>query len=545
VRGLAYVPGYVAEGSDADAAQRNLVAHELGHSLGRNHAANSGLQVKTNYITNVVAMVTNVVTSVWKSGRCDEWSPNTAPDFPMLPYGPSLAPVLGPWSPPKEMIFGFDHLQQLVISPSNTFDLMSYCNTGYSKPIPGSTSFPWMSLYTYTNIFNALINRWGGGGAPAPSSLPVGGEFLLVRGMLDETRLAFDLLPLYSLTLNAAPAPPDPGPYLLHLLDASGALLSEIPFTPDFSDSEFDPTSDDPTLPLAGYFTLVVPLVPGLARLEVWHGGQLLVSRNASAHAPAVQIFQPLGGETFGPGQIALQWNASDADADTLSAMVQYSRDNGVTWDTLTLDHEPSSLNLDPALLMASPQARLRVTVSDGFSSARADTGVFTVQNHPPAVTIRAPNPGDVFFGEQTMVLEASAFDFDDGPLSGASVQWQSNRDGQLGVGPMLLRSSSTLSEGTHLLTVTASDSAGLTTTNSVSVQVFRTTPPVLTVATDTAGIVLSWPALLVDYFVQTSTNLSTSTWVTLTNAPVLVGDQWTLGRSIEERVRFYRLIKP
>src|SRR5260221_676879 len=58
---------------------------QLGHNPNRQHAVNSAL----GRDTNIVGMVTNI----WKSGRCDEWALDAAPDFPMLPYLGMLAPV--------------------------------------------------------------------------------------------------------------------------------------------------------------------------------------------------------------------------------------------------------------------------------------------------------------------------------------------------------------------------------------------------------------------------------------------------------------------
>jgi uncharacterized repeat protein (TIGR01451 family) len=469
VRGQGDLPGYVASGSDAP-RQYYLVSHELGHTLGRFHATHSTLGLVTNIV--------GPVTTIWKHGRCDEWAPNIAPDFPMLPYGGSLAPALGPWSPADDMIFGYDHLQTLVINPEDTFDIMSYCLSWAGTTIPGSTSFSWPSFYSYTNIMNEITSRWGGVPRPGIVHAASISQYLIVRGHLNEARGTFNLLPIYTIPFDVAPAAPTPGPYLIRLLDAGGAMLNQIAFTPEFGNSEFNPVTDDPTLPFEGHFDVPVPAPPGLARLEIWHNGQLLGARNATPNPPVVQITRPASGDQFGPGPIVIQWTASDPDGDPLNYLVQYSRDNGASWDTVVLDHEAKSLTLDHEFLMASPQARFCVIATDGLRSARSVTaGTFTVQNHPPIIEIRTPHEGDLFFANQAIIFEASAYDLEDGFLGGTNVQWQSSLDGLLGTGPMLLREAGSLSEGTHLITLRATDSGGQAAVAQVNVNVSRTVP--------------------------------------------------------------------
>jgi hypothetical protein len=70
------------------------------------------------------------------------------------------------------------------------------------------------------------------------------------------------------------------------------------------------------------------------------------------------------------------------------------------------------------------------------------------------------------------------------------------------------------------------------------------------TVATLTAtrvggNALLSWPAAAAGFAVETSTNLSSPiNWVTLTNAPALVGNKWQLTVPASGTARFFRLIR-
>jgi len=61
------------------------------------------------------------------------------------------------------------------------------------------------------------------------------------------------------------------------------------------------------------------------------------------------------------------------------------------------------------------------------------------------------------------------ALDGEDGMLTGAALSWTSSLDGPLGAGSPLL---ATLSEGMHILTLTATDSQGHSRSASVTVTV-------------------------------------------------------------------------
>lgn len=66
-----------------------------------------------------------------------------------------------------------------------------------------------------------------------------------------------------------------------------------------------------------------------------------------------------------------------------------------------------------------------------------------------------------------------------------------------------------------------------------------------LTISADYGGqnIVLSWPVNNTVYTLSSAGNLDATTqWTPLTNAPVLVGDHWSVSLPISERVAYYRL---
>ena len=94
----------------------------------------------------------------------------------------------------------------------------------------------------------------------------------------------------------------------------------------------------------------------------------------------------------------------------------------------------------------------------------------------PPTVTISSPTDGSSTTFTQTVLLSGIVQDAEDADDS-LAVEWTSDHDGSIGSptpdssGAVALLTA-TLNIGSHLLTLSATDSAGLTGTATVSVSV-------------------------------------------------------------------------
>ncbi|RJQ18248.1 PKD domain-containing protein, partial [Candidatus Woesearchaeota archaeon] len=87
-------------------------------------------------------------------------------------------------------------------------------------------------------------------------------------------------------------------------------------------------------------------------------------------------------------------------------------------------------------------------------------------ENHPPVVDIIKPANGAVFYVGDVIIFEGAAIDSEDGVLVPS---WSSSKDGNLGTGNTLAK---TLSKGTHVITLKATDSEGLVGTDTITVSV-------------------------------------------------------------------------
>lgn len=107
------------------------------------------------------------------------------------------------------------------------------------------------------------------------------------------------------------------------------------------------------------------------------------------------------------------------------------------------------------------------VTRTGGVLDAQAALDTANV-NNSPVVTIASPSQGALIQAGSLVTLSASASDVEDGDLS-AGLAWSSSRDGVLGAGASLAVS---LSPGSHVLTASVQDGAGLSGNRSVNVSV-------------------------------------------------------------------------
>lgn len=89
--------------------------------------------------------------------------------------------------------------------------------------------------------------------------------------------------------------------------------------------------------------------------------------------------------------------------------------------------------------------------------------------NTPPQIAISSPASGAVYSVGDSVSLDASATDQEDGNIS-TNIDWVSDVDGHLGFGASLTTSS--LSAGDHVISAMVTDSAGVTVSDQASITV-------------------------------------------------------------------------
>lgn len=234
----------------------------------------------------------------------------------------------------------------------------------------------------------------------------------------------------------------------------------------------FDAKNDDQYETETLGFAEVMPWHAATERIVIKRKGVALAERRVSPHAPTVRVLSPNGGESIG-AQANITWEASDSDGDPLSYTVFYNTGMDAIWWPIATGVTTTTISVDTSLLPGSAQGRVRVRMTDGMNTAEDDSdGAFVVPQKSPLVIIINPIAGrGIGPGEQSLLIGA-AYDPEDGFLPGAGLTWTSDRDGLIGHGRQVEMKA--LSPGSHVITLTATDSQGQTATAQVKSLVRR-----------------------------------------------------------------------
>lgn len=236
------------------------------------------------------------------------------------------------------------------------------------------------------------------------------------------------------------------------------------------SDSEVE-------LPAAG-FSVVFPTAVDpstLERIEIveLESGETVFTMNASDSAPSIELVEPRAGTAF-DGQVDLVWNSEDVDGDELLHFVRYSPDGERMVPLASnVSGERYTVDFDQLPTLVPGQGYLEVLASDGLNTSRAMTVQLGIDGplpisgggNAPWTHILTPDSGKSFPVAATVLLHASGWDLEDRGLHGDTIVWTSDLDGVVATGRTT--SVATLSVGVHQLSVTATDSSGLSTTDT------------------------------------------------------------------------------
>lgn len=196
----------------------------------------------------------------------------------------------------------------------------------------------------------------------------------------------------------------------------------------------------------------------GIARL-VGNGGQ----------DPTISITSPSNGASYVENtSITFSAMANDAEDGNLSNSISWRSNidgflnNG---SSISCPNSFSCLSVGIHLITA------RIEDSDGQIAEDAIAVEITEILNDPVVIISSPSDHASFLQGQTVTFAATASDDEDGNLT-SSITWNSSLDGNLGTGGST--SSSSLSEGQHVITAQVIDSHGQSNTHQITIDILQ-----------------------------------------------------------------------
>ena len=356
---------------------QSTLTHELAHGMGRVHAdkacgGNSDGQ------------------------EGEDWPPDNAGRMDGIGYDPNDFGVH------KDSRFG------LPTEATEYFDFMSYCwgDGTYS----GSNPARWVSVTGWVKtiaelVFRGHLGRKGAsrvGAAAETGRHPEANH----RGTAPTLRVRGSIAPdgtgqILSTERLPGPvgSPPPESDFSFVVRGADGAELARmIATSAEVSEGGFEVFADVPAA--------------GAERVElVTTSGAVLDSRARSAAAPGVTLDSPRNGEVGRKRSVSIRWATTDPDSPSRSATIEYSTNNGRTWDSVWSGPDSGRAVVPSEALAASKKGRIRVRVNDGFSEGSATSARLRVAGTPPRVTIHMPVTGTPLTAEDRVVLAGAASD--------------------------------------------------------------------------------------------------------------------------------------
>lgn len=183
---------------------------------------------------------------------------------------------------------------------------------------------------------------------------------------------------------------------------------------------------------------------------------------------PVPVITTPTAGSSFDKGQTITFTGAANDQEDgplTGTALVWTSSKDGQIGTGVLVQTTSLSSGNHVITLTATDS-------DDAFAYTNVSITVTTTQatNTAPTVAIATPGNNSSFSSVATVFFVGGATDPEDTALTGTSLVWTSNIDGQIGTGVFI--STSALSVGVHTITLTATDSGGLTDTDTITLTI-------------------------------------------------------------------------
>lgn len=291
---------------------------------------------------------------------------------------------------------------------------------------------------------------------------------IFISGVVDSEKETGNFKSIYVIESvpESMPATPPSGEYAIRFEDAANQDIGSYQFGVEFGFGGVD-------LPTAS-FMLVLPWRDDIARIILLKDNVQLDVRSASANPPQVRILSPNGGEILDGETEVIRWEASDPDGDKLVYVVEYSANNGESWEAIAIDVTETTADLYLGFLAKTDTALIRVLVSDGFFTRQDQSDdVFSIAVEQTVfVEIEG---GGVYASDQTVILDGEAYSntgsWDQDMFT---FTWSSSLDGIIGEGSELVINAQELSEGTHMITLTAQDEDMNTGSSSVTIQIYR-----------------------------------------------------------------------
>lgn len=324
----------------------------------------------------------------------------------------------------------------------------------------------WITPEVYSQVFAGLDPALKSGANAAARAAAAPQRLLFYGGSINAGGTV-RVEPWYGLSSTEAVSD-STGDTQIQAVDAAGKVLASQQISPQFYVRTNPPTIVD-WAPFEG----ALRFPDATAKFQIVQKGAVLYEIAVSANDPVISAVSPTSGGGTLDGPQTLTWTASDPDGDSLLFTVEYNPspdDPNSEWLVLAPDIRAPQWQDDFSTLPGAKAGAIRITATDGIRAATAQSQTFAVPFKAPLVYIDDLAGGSTFKKGQEIRLDAEAEDLQDGVLDNEKLVWTSDISGRLGMGSTLVLAG--LAPGSHTITLTATNSAGLSASQSIRITV-------------------------------------------------------------------------
>ena len=226
----------------------------------------------------------------------------------------------------------------------------------------------WISDYTYE-----ALQAYDQSQRAVESAAVQSERVLLISGRIDPDSGQVTFRPTYLLDTPGGAQLPDPGDYVIELLDADRRSMSAYPFTP--TQAHADQSGGGAAFEIAG-FHLAVPYAEGMASIRVRRGDAILGKLEASTRGPSLEAGESaLNADSR---SMRVNWSGHATEGVSLHYLVRASTDGGAMWQTIGVDLSAPSIDLSFDDF-GGQSVLVQVLASDGLRTASLRLGPFAV----------------------------------------------------------------------------------------------------------------------------------------------------------------------
>lgn len=328
----------------------------------------------------------------------------------------------------------------------------------------GEDSIFWITPEVYDHLFDSF--------APPVASAPLRDgspqRVIAYKGTITRVGNAITLEPWESYT-DTVDIPDSNGTFTIKAVNSDGQVLATQALEVNFY------VHSPPRYLNSAPFRGTMRFPEGTVKFQIVKASDsgILNEITVSANPPVVADVSPTTPGVVISGQYTITWTGQDADAGGLNYKVEYSADSTnpqSQWMILATNLAATEWTEDFDQLPGGDNAVLRVTATDGVLTASALSATFTVSYKAPQVFVNELEWGEDYEYGAAILLTGEAYDPNDGWLPDDKLEWASDLSGALGSGSPLLVDS--LPPGEHTITLTATNSAGLQSTDQITLRV-------------------------------------------------------------------------